>query len=195
MRKLFFLALAFLFLITGKITAKEDNSFLIRRVYLDVIGVVPTIEEIDWYLVYNTNGYVMAVDFVLQNKNCKWNIPKNLAKMLLLSNDYKIQKKRPLLREEIARNLFYVVGMNMNNPATEENIKIASLKLIDQAIASSNTETDIIDYMSNCLMSRSTNLVESNIIEKLIKDSVKSEKDTWLDVLNVILNLEDVKTK
>ena len=70
MRKLIFLALAFLFVLTGKITAKEDSSFLIRRVYLDVIGVLPTTEEIDSYCVYNTNSYSMAVDFVLQNKKC-----------------------------------------------------------------------------------------------------------------------------
>jgi hypothetical protein len=63
------------------------------------------------------------------------------------------------------------------------------------AIECGGTETEIMDYMANSLMCRSTNLEENNILSKIIKESRKNENDTWLDVLNAILEFEDVKTK
>jgi hypothetical protein len=180
-------------LITNKINANEDESFFIKRAYLDTIEKIPTIEEIEWYLVYNTEGYKLAVDWLVQNKDYKWNIPKEYAKILLLSKDYHNLPKMLLDKLQVRKNLLYVVGMDQE--PTIENVEIAKLSLIKMAIECGGTETEIMDYMANSLMCRSTNLEENNILSKIIKESRKNENDTWLDVLNAILEFEDVKTK
>jgi hypothetical protein len=177
----------------NKINAGEDSSFLIKRAYLDVIQKIPTPEEIEWYLVYNKNGYELAVDWLITNKSYKWNIPKEYAKILLLSNDYQHLPKIPLDRNQIRKNLLYVVGMD--EEPTIENVEIAKLSLIKMAIESGGSESEIMDYMANSLMCRNTNLEENNILGKIIRESSKNENDTWIDVLNTILEFEDVKTK
>ncbi len=192
-RKFICFLLACSFLIVNKINAGEDSSFLIKRAYLDVIQKIPTREEIEWYLVYNKNGYKLAVDWLITNKQYKWNIPKEYAKILLLSTDYKQLPKTPLDRKQVRKNLLYVVGMD--EEPTVENVEIAKLSLIKMAIESGGSEGEIIDYMANSLMCRATNIEESNKLNKIIRESSKKEEDTWLDVLNTILEFEDVKTK
>jgi hypothetical protein len=187
----FFLACSLL--ITNKINANEDQSFYIKRAYLDTIEKIPTIEEIEWYLVYNTEGYKLAVDWLIQNKDYKWNIPKEYAKILLLSKEYHNLPKMLLDKLQIRKNLLYVVGMDQE--PTVENVEIAKLSLIKMAIESGGSETEIMDYMANSLMCRSTNLEENNTLSKIVKESRKNENDTWMDVLNAILEFEDVKTK
>ena len=193
MRKFICFFLACSFLVTNKVNANEDESFFIKRAYLDTIEKIPTIEEIEWYLVYNTEGYKLAVDWLVQNKDYKWNIPKEYAKILLLSKDYHNLPKMLLDKLQVRKNLLYVVGMDQE--PTVENVEIAKLSLIKMAIECGGTETEIMDYMANSLMCRSTNLEENNILSKIIKESRKNENDTWLDVLNAILEFEDVKTK
>jgi hypothetical protein len=177
----------------NKINAGEDSSFIIKRAYLDVIQKIPTREEIEWYIVYNKNGYQLAVDWLVNNKQYKWNIPKEYAKILLLSNDYQQLPKVPLDRKQVRKNLLYVVGMDQE--PTIENVETAKLSLIKMAIESGGSESEIMDYMANSLMCRNTNLEESNILSKIFKESSKSEEATWLDILNAILEFEDVKTK
>ncbi len=193
MRKFICFFLACSLLITNKINANEDQSFYIKRAYLDTIEKIPTIEEIEWYLVYNTEGYKLAVDWLIQNKDYKWNIPKEYAKILLLSKEYHNLPKMLLDKLQIRKNLLYVVGMDQE--PTVENVEIAKLSLIKMAIESGGSETEIMDYMANSLMCRSTNLEENNTLSKIVKESRKNENDTWMDVLNAILEFEDVKTK
>ena len=193
MRKFICFFLACSFLIINKINANEDESFLIKRAYLDTIEKIPTQSEIEWYLVYNKNGYELAVDWLIMNKNYKWNIPKEYAKILLLSKDYLHLPKMKLNQLQIRKNLLYVVGMNQE--PTVENVEIAKLSLVKMAIESGGSETEIMDYMANSLMCRSTNLEENNSLSKIIRESSKNENDTWLEVLNAILEFEDVKTK
>lgn len=193
MRKFICFFLACSFLAINKINAAEDESFIIKRAYLDTIETIPTQTEIEWYLVYNNNGYEIAVDWLLTNKNYKWNIPKEYAKILLLSKEYQHLPKMLLNKIQIRKNLLYVVGMDQE--PTIENVEAAKLSLIKMAIESGGTETEIMDYMANSLMCRSTNLEENNILSKIIRESSKKENDTWLDVLNTILEFEDVKTK
>ena len=80
---------------------------------------------------------------------------------------------------------------------TEENFKKSCSKLIDFAISSSDTETDVIDYIANKLMSRITNLDEANYLMTSFKNKRKtvSEKEAWMFVLDEILMLPDVKMK
>lgn len=193
MRKFICFFLACSFLVLNKINAAEDVSFIIKRAYLDIIEVIPTQTEIEWYLVYNKNGYEIAVDWLITNKNYKWNIPKEYAKILLLSKEYQHLPKMLLNQLQIRKNLLYVVGMDQE--PTIENVEIAKLSLVKMAIESGGTETEIMDYMANSLMCRSTNLEENNILSKIIRESSKNENDTWLEVLNIILQFEDVKTK
>ena len=191
-RKLIYFLLVFVFLSQG-VTAKDNDSFIIRRAYLDVLGVVPTIEEIEWYCVYNTNGYTLAIDWLLTCEKHKWIIPKECSRILLLSSEYKNSPKMRIPKQQVYKNLLYVTGSEM--VVSPENVKKASLKLVESAIACGNGDTEIIDYMCESMMSRSSNLEENNKLSKIVKDSSKPEKDTWMDVLREILELEDVNCK
>ena len=193
MRKLFYFLLVCLFSLTSKVTAKDNDSFVIRRAYLDVLGFVPTIEEIEWYCVYNTNGYTLAIDWLLTCEKHKWIIPKEYSRILLLSNEYKTSPKMRMPKQQVYKNLLYVTGSQMT--VTPENVQKASVRLIESAIACSNGDTEIIDYMCESMMSRSSNLEENNKLSKIVKDSSKPEMDTWMDVLGEILELEDVNCK
>jgi hypothetical protein len=192
-RKLFYFLLVCLFSLTSKVTAKDNDSFVIRRAYLDVLGFVPTIEEIEWYCVYNTNGYTLAIDWLLTCEKHKWIIPKEYSRILLLSNEYKTSPKMRMPKQQVYKNLLYVTGSQMT--VTPENVQKASVRLIESAIACSNGDTEIIDYMCESMMSRSSNLEENNKLSKIVKDSSKPEMDTWMDVLGEILELEDVNCK
>jgi hypothetical protein len=197
MRKLFFLVLSFLMVSSNMLTAVEDDSFLIRRMYLDVLGRVPTTEEIDWYCVYNKNGYTIAVDWALSISDNKMrHYPKHEAKEILLSVEYKNYKKVPLSKEQIQKNIMFSVG-DGDLPVSEDNFKKSSVKLINFALDSSDSETDAIDYIANKLMARSTNIDEANYLFRYFKDKQKtlSEKEAWLSVLDQILLLPDVRMK
>jgi hypothetical protein len=196
MRKTFFLVLALMVLTVSGMLANDNSANLIRRAYIDVLGVPPTVVEIDWLLVYNKGkSYETAVDYLINNPKCKWNIPKSLAKMLLLSKDYKEQAPKPMLPEQVIKNLFYITGLDINLPYTEENIKMASYKLVNLALVCCDGETEIIDYLATSMMSRGTNLEEINYLTKLVRTSNKSEKDTWYDVLQEIMKFPDTFKK
>jgi hypothetical protein len=82
-------------------------------------------------------------------------------------------------------------------PVSEDNFKKSSVKLINFALDSSDSETDAIDYIANKLMARSTNIDEANYLFRYFKDKQKtlSEKEAWLSVLDQILLLPDVRMK
>ena len=80
----------------------------------------------------------------------------------------------------------------------EDNVKKARLSLVQ--IASDpelQSNYDTVDYMANCLMSRSTNLEEANKLAKIFREESKqkSEIESWMKVLEELLTFEDVKTK
>ncbi len=197
MRKLILLVLVCLFCSKDVVEASNDDTFLIRRAYYDTLGVFPSYVEIEWYCIYNSdNPYEVAVNWLINNPSNKWNIPKNYMKMLLLSDQYKNQKMVEISREEVYKNLFYMVGWK-NLPITQENIKICSLKLIEFAFKCADNPLDIIDYFTNTLISRSTNVKEANQLMsyyKSIKDT-KPEIEVWLSVLNEVLKFDDIKLK
>lgn len=180
-----------------ELKASNDESFLIRRAYLDVLGIVPTIEEMDWYLVYNVDGYDKAVKWLLSQPNYNWEgVPKETAEKLLKSKEYKQLKKFPLTKQQINKNLLYVSGM-ANKPQTEENVKISKRIIVRNSLKAYNSTLDSIDYITNLLMSRSTNIIEANVLLKLYnkKSTQHSEEECMLIVLDELLELEDIKTK
>jgi hypothetical protein len=190
-RKLICFLLA-LFLNLKEVTASDD-PYVIRRAYIDVLGVVPTSQEIEWYCVYNTNGYTLAIDWLMTCDKQKWIIPKEYSRIFLLSTEYKNSPKMRIPKQQVYKNLLYVTGSEM--VVSPENVKKASIRLVENAIACSNGDGEIIDYMCESMMSRSSNLEEINKLSKIVRDSPKPEMDTWMDVLGEILELEDVNCK
>lgn len=192
MRKYLFLILCSMLFLTGNVTAVEDTSRLIRRAYLDMIGMVPTIEEIDWYFVYNDkNSYEVAIKYLYNHPKNKWkNIPFDFVKIILNSEEYK-KTKRDLTKSEIEDMIFYVSGFPLRN-----SFEHAKKLLINNALICCDTDVDRIDYICNNLMSRISTINESNILIKVLKDNDdKKEDDKWMMVLDKILTFDDVKTK
>jgi hypothetical protein len=191
MRKLFFLVIGILTYVN---TSFADDCLLIRRAYLDVLGVVPTISEIEWYCVYNNNGYELAIEWLISHKNYNLDIPKEQAKKYLLSNEYRNLKKRKLTELELNKILLYVTGYK-HLPVNTENIKLASRELVINALNSDVYSS--MDYLANNLMCRSLTLKEENDMNKILKEAKKTnnEIDSWLIVLANILQLEDTITK
>jgi len=190
-RKLICFLLA-LFLNIKEVNA-SDNPYVIRRAYIDVLGIVPTQQEIEWYCVYNTDGYILAVDWLLTCEKHKWTIPNEYSRIFLLSSEYKNSPKMRIPKQQVHKHLLYVTGSEM--VVSPENVKKASIRLVESAIACSNGDGEIIDYMCESMMSRSSNLEEINKLSKIVKESSKPEIDTWIDVLGEILELEDVNCK
>jgi len=193
MRALLFLV-SVLQLVFGGITLGSDKEqrrevMLIRRAYLDVAGVLPTIPEIDWFVVYNNNGYEIAVDYLFGRYNTR------LVKEYVLSDAYKNQPFRLISETDLNKNLLYVVGMKED--VTSSSIQKARDILIAHAIASSDNVDETIDYLCNTLMSRSSNLQENNILSHKFKDAciLSNEQTAWLLIVDSILMLHDVHYK
>jgi hypothetical protein len=197
MRILNLLVLCFLTLTSINVKCSDDVSPLIRRAYYDVLGVFPCYTEIEWLCVYSSEkSYEVAIDWLVDHPANKWNIPKEYMKILLLSNEYKNQKKVVIPEEEVYKNLFYIVG-NKSLPITKENILLSSVKLIRYALKSTDNPLDAIDYITNNLISRSTSLEEANKLMSFYKkiEGTKPEIDVWLLVFNEILKIEDIRLK
>lgn len=194
MRRLLTLCIICTFLIGGAL-AKEDESYVIRRAYIDVLGVVPTAEEIDWYCVYNNNSYQLAVEWILQHPSYKWDEIKGDARTYLHSNLYKKFKKMPLSKKQINHIILYIAGDIHED--TEENIQKSIKKIINYALNSSSNDLEAIDYICYRLMSRVTHLDEANYFNKKLKEFKKTatEEQAWLMLFNEILLLEDVKCR
>jgi hypothetical protein len=180
-------------------TFSEDHkeSFLIKRIYLDSIGLLPTTQEIEWFCTYNDNSYETAVNWLILKNSFKWTMPEEYIKLFLNSKEYKSYKKLPLSKEQIYKNLFYVCGMDKDLIPNETNIKTACIKLIECAKKCAYSDDDIIDYMAMSLMCRNTNVEENNKLRIVFNESIKNsnELNAWIDVLKTILEFEDVKTK
>jgi hypothetical protein len=167
---------------------------LIRRAYLDISGHVPTMEEIDWYCVYNQrNSYELAVDALLSRDHILWKQPKPWIKRMLMSDAYRDQE--PVL-VDMKPQILYVVGMQ-SLEQTPENVKRAKMKLIEYAVMSSNNSDEVIDYLCNALMSRPSNLKEANMLSFKFSQASRVFDDVvaWMVVLEDILQLDDVKHK
>lgn len=192
MRTFLFLVMAFQILFEGITLGSSAEQLreimLIRRAYLDVAGVVPTVEEIDWFVVYNKDGYEKAIDHLFKKYNTK------LIKDYLLSDGYKNQSLRALSIEELNKSLVYVVGGQMKDIITEKDVMEAKQKLIDQALKCSDNTDDAIDYMCNALMSRFSNVQENNLLSRKFRDAcaLGDEQRAWILVVNEIMKLPGV---
>lgn len=173
--------------ISGSSTDQLREIKLIRRAFLDVAGVVPVAEEIEWFVVYNRGGYPMAIDYLYSKY-----APK-MIKEYMLSDAYKTQPDRALSKEEIHRNLLYVVGLDINNHAPS-NINKAKQTIISMAQKCSDNTDDVIDYVCNALMCRVSTVEENNMLSRKFKDAcaLGDEQRAWILVVNEIMRLPDV---
>ena len=175
---------ALLLFTAGDIKAIEakDESYIIRRAYLDVLGILPTLGEISWYCEYNTDSYRVAVDWLIAKTG-----DDNKLRKLLLSKEYKEQKKTLIAKEKILENLFYLSGVPYK-PGEQALLEVKAL-FISYSRESADTDIDAIDIMCNQLMSRASSVDEANWLLAVLR------ADGWIKTLDSILELEDVRCK
>ena len=178
-------------------TAEPANDALhreirnIRRAYLDVLELLPTPEEIDWYVVYNQNGYPLAVDFLSRKAPEKW------PKETLASAPYLESPEQTIDRAILEKNIVYLSGLWSGEMS--ESLKEAGIdKFIKNALlATDERVSDAIDYMINLLTCRPSSAEEENEFAEIFnKVSLKEdEMSAWKTVLLHILEMHDCKYK
>jgi len=196
MRRHACILLIFLTLTLGDIFSSggRDESYQIRRAYIDVLGVFPTIEEIDWYCVYNTKGYELAVDWIAKHPKYSY-LSEAFSRNRLLSDEYKYASQQPLAEKKLHEAIFYFAGEQYTDD--KKALAQAKLKFIACAKQCTINDLDTIDYMACQLMSRATKLDEANKLLGCLKQSMEtlSEDAAWTNVLNELLKLKDVRSK
>lgn len=192
MRTFLFLVVA-LCLMDGEMcqgSNKYSEVKLIRRAYLDVIGVVPTVDEIEWYTVYNNNGYDLAVNYLTANKHYKWTVSRAVAREILISSDYASIPATKLTEAQITSIVCYVIGKKVG----EITLIDAKRQLIENARLCSINDSEMIDYICNALMSRDSNLEEINMLTKYL-NAHENDKDVWINIINQIIQFDDFLLK
>ena len=179
------------------VTPKYREETLIRRAYLDVLGLVPTIDEIDWYLTYNTNGYQLAVEFLLTRNTKRWNIDNKIGRILLNSKEYRELSPRKLDKADLDRCVLYIVGDLKSEPITDNALTKSISKLITLSENITSDPLDRIDFMCSNLMSRTTSTDEANMLLQVFNSNSKlySEDIAWTIVVSEILQMPDVCCK
>ena len=180
----FVLVAVILLLPTLSIAHSPKEGQLIRRIFLIELGIPPTVEELDWYLTYNEEPYIQAVAWVL-DQNCGLKNKENL-KLKYLSSEFKTNYTEKLSIEYRNYILKYQAGCLLTDT------EYAKKKLIEIAkIIQNDNVTDVIDYMSEALTGRLTNLEEINTYLKIYKKYPASEDTGYLEILNLILESKD----
>lgn len=200
MRWMIFTAWIALLGLTGSAGAGSEDPVhreirLIRRAYLDVTGMLPTPEEIDWYVVYNRDGYQMAVDYLVKEKKG----PENgWTPELLLSEAYRNAEATALDLRVLERNVVYLAGLWKGGEFSEQLLAAGSEKFIrDALLMADDNAGNAIDYMVNALTCRpATAEEETDLLEIYNKISLKSdEAGAWKTVLMHIFQLPECRFK
>jgi len=176
------LVLAMLACITPCCACLADDSRLIRRLYLDSLGMPPTPEEIDWYMTYNKNrSYSVAVEWVTANSD-------NKLKEYYMSEDYKNKKNIEITQDVLDSIIKYQVG------STCLSVKAAETQLIKNGTAMYTDPLEAIDYFCMCMMSRVTHVDEANLLMRVFK-AFKSEEEGYREVIGLIKEFRDFRYK
>jgi hypothetical protein len=175
-----------------------DESRIIRRAYLDVLGTVPTITEIEWYCVYNkNNSYRLAVEYLISRPGVglKGICDKDELRKTLLSKEYREAKREQLTIKKVHEMVMYQSGLR--GEASLENVLQAKIRLIENAMSDESTDSDVIDHMALQLMSRTTTMEEANMLLASLRAFRKgvSEETAWVKTLDRLLVLDDVASK
>lgn len=163
----------------------------IRRAFLDVTEFLPVPEEMDWYVVYNRNGYELAAEYLAQHSEGRWSLEQ------LLSAAYREAPEQPVGREVLEKNVVYLAGL-WRGEASPESFEAGAQKFIKDALEiASENPAHAIDWMVNALTCRPASAAEENELSGIFnKVSLKSsETDALKTVLLHILELHDCKYK
>ena len=172
----------------------RDDSYIIRRAYIDVLGIVPTIDELDWYCVYNKDGYGIAIEWLINRPGAKLKdvTDKEKLRLVLVSEKYKKETGSVVSRKKLDEIICYLAGV-----AGETSIELVSkakLQFIANARAAQDGDLDAIDRMALQLMSRVTSVDEANHLLRILRCGLEtvSEERAWLNILEQLLTFEDV---
>jgi hypothetical protein len=192
MKPLFLLALIFF---TSVCRATEDptrrEARQIRRAFLDVTEFLPAPEELDWYVIYNRNGYALAAEYLAQKSQGKWSLEQ------LLSAAYREAPEQLVARDILEKNVVYLAGL-WGGEASPEVFEAGADKFIKDALEiASENPAHAIDWMVNALTCRPASAAEENELSAIFnKVSLKSsEPDALKTVLLHIFELHDCKYK
>jgi len=164
----------------------------IRRAYLDVVGLLPTPEEIDWFVVYNQSGYPLAVNFLIQK-----DAQKQWSKDRLSAPEYMEAPAQLIERPVLEKSVVYLAGL-WTGEMNEAVLEAGTEKFIKNALLATDERTsDAIDYMINLLTCRPSTAAEENEFTQIFnKVSLKEdEMSAWKTVLLHILEMHDCKYK
>ena len=165
---------------------------LIRRAYLDVLQILPTSEEIDWYVVYNQNGYLLAIEFLLRSPNANgWKADD------LLAPNYIDQPEREIPIHILEKNIVYLAGLG-KEALTPEKLEAGIKKFIHDALLSGDNDIgNSIDYMINQLTCRPASVEEINTLSKLYNTLILKNDDlsAWKTIVANVLKLHDCAYK
>jgi hypothetical protein len=183
-----FVLLYFVFCVSvAESTIKElKEGQLIRRVYLDLLGVPPSSKELNWYLMYNSDPYQIAVNTIVPT-----NITPTLRSFIfstVLSEAYKKQIQTPLEPRILELIVKYQCGML--EASTEE----ANKKLVEISLKAIEDDLNPLDYMAENLLGRITTAQEETELLKIIK-KYPSEQEGYLEALKKMKSFPDFLNK
>ncbi len=168
---------------------------LIRRAFLDVTGLLPTREEIEWFTVYNTEGYRVAVEDLVHTRGGEgrgWTVQR------LTSEVYREAPAVELEAGVLERNVVYLSGLWKKGEYRQEWFPAGREKFIRDALVVADDKVGgAIDYIITCLACRPATAAEENelvgIYNKVILKS--DEKAAWETVLLHAFQVPDCRTK
>jgi len=164
---------------------------LIRRAFLDVTELLPSPEELDWYVVYNRNSYALATEYLAQKSQGKW------EREQLLSPAYREAPEQLVPKEVLEKNVVYLAGL-WRGEMSPELYEAGSAKFIKDALEiASDNPSNAIDWMVNALTCRPSSAEEENELSAIFtKVSLKAtELEALKTVLLHIFELRDCKYK
>jgi hypothetical protein len=165
-----------------KTEVSYDESYLIRRAYLDILGVVPTMEEISWYCEYNTDSYRVAVDWLVAKAH-----EDAKTRIWLLSKEYREKVREPLDSKQLEKNICYLSGVEYKDDP--EYLRGVKHLFVNLAKKIDDSDLAAIDVICSQLMSRVTRVAEANMLLRVLRE------EGWDATLEKILKLEDVCNK
>jgi hypothetical protein len=159
---------------------------LIRRVYLEVLSVPPTPIEMEWYLVYNKDSYLTALNHVIKERARRdAGYPTIKMKSYYETDLFKNKTPEKLPKEVLHFIIKYQVG------GVNDTLESCISKMIDNAIVvADNHPVDGFDYLAECLINRTLSMKEANDLLKEYR-KYSNEREGYQTVFNKLIEFED----
>ena len=171
---------------TDSTTNLLKEIHLIRRVYLEVLKIPPTPQEMDWYIVYNKEPYYTALNHVIKERAKRdAGYPTIKMKAYYETDSFKDKPSQKLPKEVLNFIIKYQAG------GVNDTMETCINKLIETAmVVAGHDPVDGFDYLAECLINRSLSAKEANDLLKEYRKHTK-EKDGYLAVFNSLTQFED----